>query len=441
MALPDDAGFGAGLAPKLRRPQRNARADDKNNIYLVGHAAFGQGLTQLECYEFEDAATSLEAAWAVWKDVFLGAPTKPMPINAASSDEEDEEESESRSGSDSETDSSSDRLPERPRRIGANEAAAKAFFKAKSCGNQGAGVGATFAPGLGKTSSASGSESGARPRRRRLPRGFADDGESPPPPPDQDDRLGVWPPPPTVDIFAEALTDALVLRVTRATEEEALSCALEAQGELMATAGQDSDSDDDDDDDESEAEELSTAAYNRRAYRADVKLMGQREPSDGAQALKSSPSKDPTLQDSSGAKPQFHHYRRLMRGLCHCYVRLRRWVDLDRFIEEALPYFQEVRSLQKKKIPQFRTKDREELWITLQMQRAAACILIGRDHYEKADKFLTNVRRVQPKDRVLQRTIDSIAFLREQLKDSGAGDSAANEDALLTQAFLAMRWG
>ena len=40
-----------------------------------------------------------------------------------------------------------------------------------------------------------------------------------------------------------------------------------------------------------------------------------------------------------GAKPQFHHFRRLMRGLCHCYVRLRRWADLDRIIEEAMPYF------------------------------------------------------------------------------------------------------
>lgn len=440
-ALPGDAGFSAGLSPVHRRPQRNARTGDKNNIYIIGHAAFGQGLMQLERYEFEDAATSLEGAWTVWKDVFLGAPTKPMPIDPASSDEEEESESSSRE-SESETDWSSEHLPERPRRIGANEAAAKAFFKAKSCNNEGAGVGATFAPAgpMRKTSSGSGSDSGAKPRRRRPPKGFADDGE-PAPPPEQEDRMGVWPPVPTVDVFAEALTDALILRVTRATEEEALACALEAQQQIMATAGQEPQSDDDDD--ESEDEELSTVAYTQRAYKRDVQIM-MKEPSEGTTPQPSgefASSKETKTYETSGAKPQFHHYRRLMRGLCHCYVRLRRWVDLDRFIEEALPYFQEVRSLQRKKIPQFRNKDREELWITLQMQRAAACILIGRDHYEKADKFLQNVRRVQPKDRVLQRTVESIEFLREQLKDVSAGDSAANtEDTLLTQALLAMRW-
>ena len=36
------------------------RAKDKNNRYLVGHAAYGQGLNQLERCEFEDAAASLE---------------------------------------------------------------------------------------------------------------------------------------------------------------------------------------------------------------------------------------------------------------------------------------------------------------------------------------------------------------------------------------------
>ena len=37
-----------------------SRQGDKNNRYLVGHAAYGQGLTQLERCEFEDAAASLE---------------------------------------------------------------------------------------------------------------------------------------------------------------------------------------------------------------------------------------------------------------------------------------------------------------------------------------------------------------------------------------------
>ncbi|CAE7815159.1 HMA5 [Symbiodinium sp. CCMP2592] len=197
-ALLGDAGFSAGLAAVPRRPQRNARTGDKNNIYIIGHAAFGQGLMQLESCP----------------------PSSLMPIDPASSDEEEESESSS-SESESETDSSSDHLPERPRRIGANEAAAKAFFKAKSCSNEGAGVGATFAPAgpARKTSSGSGSDGGSKPRRRRPPKGFADDGE-PAPPPEQEDRMGVWPPVPTVDIFAEALTDALILRVTRATEEE-----------------------------------------------------------------------------------------------------------------------------------------------------------------------------------------------------------------------------
>ncbi|CAK9071876.1 unnamed protein product [Durusdinium trenchii] len=430
-----------------------SRQGDKNNRYLVGHAAYGQGLTHLERCEYEDAVESLEGAWSVWKEVFLQHAGENNSSESETSEKSDRDgdnndqpanvqsdsasrHSSSSSSRSSREDSSESRSP-RASRAKPNQASAASalrFFRVRGCQSHGVPSGA---PRRVNTLA-----DAAEEREAALTlRGFADEPE----PPeicyeDDEDREECaispdWPPAPTVDTFAKCLNDALVLRVHREAEEEAYACALEAQAMVFQRIISESEEEEDveDGEEEGEEEELTTESYSQLMYKRDVQMM-----------MTSSTRKTSTAPHRVlGAKPQFHHFRRLLRGLCHCYVRLRRWADLDLFIEEATGYFgrdtappRKARSLSTcPGIPKFVNTAHEDLWTSMKLQKAIACLLVGPGHFDKAEVLLEQIRLVEPQRRSLAAAYRSIRFLQSQ----AAQGLQLQEDLLLSNALLVLK--
>lgn len=405
-----------------------SRQGDKNNRYLVGHAAFGQGLMQLERCEFEDASASLEGAWSVWKEVFLKDAVSSSDSDTSELAEEDQtDQHEPTAGSSCSSSSSRGKRHTatsghgklRASKHSPAAACAERFFRAKGCQSLGKNSGGRLPPKRVGTSTSEAS---------LALRGFADEPDALS---EETAAIGVdWPPVHHLDTFASCFNDALALRIQKEAEDEAFACALEAQQALgrgkPLIESDDEIPEEGEGEQEQEEEDLSTEAYHRRMYKRDVQMMMK-------------PESKATPPRIIGAKPQFHHFRRLMRGLCHCYVRLRRWVELDNLIEEAMPYFGHPVGSLRPSSQKFKTPAMEDLWISLTLQEAIACLLVGQDHFPKARRLIELVRNIEPKRRSLACAFRSIRFLQEQVQSGTHGLTVADKDVLLTNAFIALK--
>lgn len=301
-------------------------------------------------------------------------------------------------------------------------ASAERFFRAKGCRSVGKNSGGPLPPKRVGTST-----SGASLALR----GFADEPDTLS---EETAALGVdWPPVHHFDTFATCFNDALALQIQKEAEDEAFACALEAQQALgrgkPLIESDDEIPDEGEGEEEAEEEDLSTEAYNRMMYKRDVQMM--MAPAE----TKASTAPHRVI----GAKPQFHHFRRLMRGLCHCYVRLRRWVELDNLIEEAMPYFGHPVGSLRPSSQKFKTAAMEDLWISLTLQEAIACLLVGQEHFPKARRLIELVRAIEPKRRSLACALRSIRFLQEQVQSGTYGLTVADKDVLLTNALTALK--
>eukprot|EP00435_Cladocopium_sp_Y103_P006577 s3471_g2.t1 len=258
-----------------------------------------------------------------------------------------------------------------------------------------------------------------------------------------------WPPVHHLDTFANCFNDALALRIQKEAEDEAFACALEARHALgrgkplIESEDEIPEGEGEEEEEEEEEEDLSTEAYNRMMYKRALlqrrSHMGHLR--DVQMMMKPAESKASTApQRVIGAKPQFHHFRRLMRGLCHCYVRLRRWAELDNLIEEAMPYFGHPVGSLRPSSQKFKTPAMEdEIFATANPEPSNPPAFQGQDHFPKARKLLELVRDIEPKRRSLACAFRSIRFLQEQVQSGAHGLTVADKDVLLTNALIALK--
>merc|ERR1712054_678400 len=92
------------------------------------------------------------------------------------------------------------------------------------------------------------------------------------------------------------------------------------------------------------------------------------------------------------------------------YARVQMWNKVDKLCGQLLKFW----SLPGKQ-PTFESSQDEAQWILYMVRRAVACTHMGRDQYERAASYYSDVLKVMPLNRDAQRGLRSIRFLGSQM--------------------------
>lgn len=400
-------------AGMVKGQRTSEELEKEEQMIAIGHAALGRGSFLIADRDFNAAAVALEACWEAWEPFFLGEKYFESGFDDAQNQaEKDKESSDALSESDATEENVMASIATKKRRptVGqfksATERAAVAHFD-----KVGQTLGASFVA----------QDIRFYHRHETATLGSvdttgADAGEA-------FHEASVHESALMADPYAEQVHNTLLQELLACVDEDALEVAIEAQGEVMAYAFEE---EEEEEEFEEDAEVQLQAVFNTSATVQAPSRAGSADP-EASEPTTPLPQTSRSLQHVN-PKPKLYQLNLLVQSICNAYIRLRRWLDLDKFTQDVLIYF----GPDPNDTPKFASQKYEDLWVYIMIRRglAAAC-LADASHLEEARGSLELALQVQPTNRELIEGIENLQFLESQLPAMGPGFA---EDFLLARA-------